>query len=117
MRKKIVVGPLFAAVLQMSQLLSATPNIVGAAGPLGQGQALVINGSAFSARGDFHPAADKLIRLFDDFNDGELRSNAYAVWGMYEPKALECRADGSRTGAPGDYFFRRNSKEIGFLNV
>jgi hypothetical protein len=93
------------------------PAITGVSGDLKHGGSLTIRGNGFGARGDFHPDPDKLIRVFDDFNDGDLKGNPYLTWIVFNESRgpLSYRTESSRTGSPRDGYARRHNTDLGSL--
>lgn len=82
-----------------------------------KGSALVIQGAGFGPHGDFHQDMDKLIRVFDDFNDGTLTTNPYMTWGVYNARASALAQDNPRTQSGQEGFYRRNRSGLGFLSL
>src|SRR5688500_17904436 len=109
MRGRILAA--FLAVLLSPNFLQAAPAVTGASGQLQQGQSLVITGSGFGTHADFHSASDKMIRVFDDFNDGTLTTNPYLTWSVFNGSAgpVKYATDNPRTSTAGDGFYRRTN--------
>lgn len=98
---------------------AAGPAISGWSGSLQHGGTLSLNGSGFSVRPDFHAHADKLARVFDDFNDATLKTNPYLTWYVAhesgQPAILGTTTP--RTPVVGDGFYRRTSVGLGFMGI
>lgn len=83
------------------------------------GAVLVAEGSGFGTRGDYHEGADKMARMFDDFNDGNLTECGYGNWRVFNAaeKPAVYSTDRPRTGRARDGFYRRTNKDLGFLAI
>lgn len=92
-------------------------HICRTAGGLGQGTTLTITGCGFGERPDFHPADNKMARMFDDFNDGELVGNLYSSWKVFNPGGGACvyTRQNPRTDRLEDGAYRRKTNNLGFI--
>lgn len=113
--RKILLG--FGLILSGISSLAAAPRVVSTAGVPQQGQEWALNGSGFGSRGDYHADADKLIRVFDDFNDGSLLANPYMEWGVFGAGAVVLNPEGPRTSQSGDQFARRTNRGLGWIGL
>lgn len=97
----------------------AAPQVTNVSGGLEHGKSGVARGAGFGARGDFNSDAGKIVHVFDDFNDGEISSNAYASWTVYNKDGggVLISRNGPRTLIKGDSFYRRGPEGLGFLSV
>ncbi|MGQ0644868.1 MAG: hypothetical protein ACT4O3_05205 [Elusimicrobiota bacterium] len=109
------------AALCSGAALRAAPSVSAVEGALSEGAVLTAKGSSFGVHGDFHPASDKLIRVFDDFNDGSLAANPYETWSAYNgsanPSPVDYSRQSPRTSRPGEGFYRRTHVGLGYLAI
>jgi len=93
------------------------PAVSDASGGLLSGQTLVIQGSSFGTRGDFHSASDKMARMFDTFNDGGIVDTPYEDWTMFNIEENIAKVvTGGRAGS-SDGFYRRDNTGLGNLYI
>lgn len=114
----VAAASIAAALGAPSPVLSQTtsgPTISGFSGAITHGGLMTLTGAGFGAHGDFHAAGDKLIKMWDDFDDGELRCNDYQCWSLATPEALAIAAEHPRSARLGDRQYRRKSTSLGSL--
>lgn len=104
-----------------AQAQTGGPAISSASPKPVHGQTLTLRGSGFGSHQDYHPDADKLIRVFDDFNDGNLTANPYGGWAVFNgsanPSPVQYSRDNPRTSRAGDGHYRRTHVGLGYLNI
>ncbi|MCA1702613.1 MAG: hypothetical protein LC808_04835 [Actinobacteria bacterium] len=88
------------------------PLPVSTSGSIVHGGALTITGSGFGTREDFHSSTDKLIKMWDDFDDGELACSLYHCWHINNADAVAIAADHPRTARAGDRQYRRKAPTL-----
>jgi len=110
---------LFLLLALTASSAAAEPVVETVSGIAGHNQVLTVQGRGFGARGDFHPNPDKMIRMFDDFNDGELRGNPYGLWTIFNESArpAEFLAGEGRSGLSDDGIYRRKRVDLGSLYI
>ena len=99
---------------------AAGPSISSSSCPA-HGQTFTIRGSGFGVHRDDHPNADKLIRVFDDFNDGTLTASPYGSWSVFNgsanPSPVAYSRENPRTSRTGDGHYRRTHVGLGHLSI
>lgn len=97
------------------------PAISAVSGSLTHGERLTVTGGGFGAHPDDHSDADKLIRVFDDFNDGTLTTHPYGSWdafnGSANPSPVQYSRENPRTSRSGDGHYRRTHVGLGYLST
>jgi len=114
----VVLRGLLTAFLS-AQTVYAAPAVTNVLGNLQHGQTATVSGSGFGSHGDFHGDSDKIIRVFDDFNDSNFLSNPYMSWLTFnlEENAILQSNSGPRTSIAGDGFYRRSNIGLGWLGL
>lgn len=78
-----------------------------------------IQGTGFKTHQDFHSDSDKLIRVFDDFNDGDLLVNDYLTWSVFNASQnpVIYANDNPRINTISNGFCRRRYIGLGNLYI
>lgn len=86
-------------------------------GDFSHGSLCTVRGTGFGDHPDFHPDADKLIRMWETFETGDFTSNAYGSWSLFNPDAIELmeQSPTARNAAGDSFLYRRNETSLGNL--
>jgi hypothetical protein len=108
----------FMSLFLSAQRLHASPDIQDVSGRLDGGQTARIRGTGFGTRGDYHADPDKMIRMFDDFNDGNLLQNPFSNWVFAAGNgAVQYHREDPRTSRHEDAYYRRTNAELGSIFI
>lgn len=97
-----------------------TNGVFSISGNMAHGQTSTIKGKGFGTRSDYHNDTDKLVKVWDDFNDADLLKGPYVQWNAFNLAggSLKQVVESPRTTVPGDGIYRRlGVNNLGFLFV
>ncbi len=93
------------------------PSITSIAGSFDHGSAITITGADFGTHVDSHADADKIIKMWDDFETNDFL-NPYENWGVtLEGTSVDVVTDTSRHGRSSIVFerHRKSANNLGFI--